>query len=394
MWHRVRHTLPGGPTSPGFFCFFSSLGILRCAGLVLAMFPLAAAETVRAEEVATPVRAPSAAPTKPAKAGAADPRVVLQSDKALVFFQQGRKLAAEKRYGEACEAFERSLSFESAIGTKFNLADCYEHIGRVASAQELFGEVALLAHSANEPEREKVARERAAALEPRIARLVVSPKVTPNDLELRRNGVLIARELWGKPLAVDPGFYDVDASGGGATWRQRVEVTGPGSTVWVLVPALGSETALATAVPPPPVARELKPTLPPAPSQETRSVLVWERAGPVVVGLSALGVAGLAAGTGFALKYKAKNDDAEAICQGSVCTADDIAEHDQLVQDARASRTGMMISFGVAGASFIGVAAAIWGPWWRQLERGPTAVKAAPVIGPNGTWGVSAEGSF
>lgn len=388
MWHRVRNALHCGLT---LHRTSRSRAFCNSAWLTAFVFQLAVAKPAHAEEAGASSKAQGSAATAatPTKAGEPDPRAVMQSEKARVYFQRGRELAAQKRYGDACEAFERSLGFEAAIGTKFNLADCYEHVGRIASAQELFSEVALLAHAADEPERERVARERAAALEPRTAHLVVKPKVTPDDLEIRRNGVPIERGQWGKSLALDPGFYDVEASAGGNTWHQRVEIGGPGSTVWVLVPVLGGETAAAEAPGP---RRELKAAPPPA--QETRTVLAWDRAGPAVVGLSAVAVAGLAVGTGFALKYKSKNDEAEAICQSTVCTADDIAEHDQLVDDARASRTGMIVSYSVAGAAAIGVAAVIWGPWWRQMERVPAAVRAAPVIGTNGTWGLTAQGRF
>ena len=42
-------------------------------------------------------------------------------DKADSLFKQGKKLAAEKKYGEACPAFEQSMKLDPAIGTQLNI---------------------------------------------------------------------------------------------------------------------------------------------------------------------------------------------------------------------------------------------------------------------------------
>ena len=57
---------------------------------------------------------------------------------ALVLFKEARALVGDGKYAEACPKFEQSLALEVGVGTQFNLADCWEHIGRTASAQKLF----------------------------------------------------------------------------------------------------------------------------------------------------------------------------------------------------------------------------------------------------------------
>ena len=76
---------------------------------------------------------------------------------ARVLFMEGRKLAASGDYPAACTKFEASYQLDPGIGTNFNLADCYEHTGRIASAWARFLDVAAATRVANQPERERVA---------------------------------------------------------------------------------------------------------------------------------------------------------------------------------------------------------------------------------------------
>jgi len=84
---------------------------------------------------------------------------------ARALFKEGRELAAAGRYDEACPKFEASLKLDAGMGTEFNLADCWEHVGRTEEAAALFLQVASEAQRAGMGEREQVALERANKLE-------------------------------------------------------------------------------------------------------------------------------------------------------------------------------------------------------------------------------------
>src|SRR5258707_10266347 len=101
---------------------------------------------------------------------------VSPTDKATAqaLFDQAKQLAVAGKYAEACPKFEESERLDPGIGTQFQLANCYEHAGRIASAWTLFLEVASVSRGAKQPEREKVARERAAALETKIPKLTIT----------------------------------------------------------------------------------------------------------------------------------------------------------------------------------------------------------------------------
>src|SRR4051794_26464548 len=70
-------------------------------------------------------------------------------------FNDAKKLVADGKFADACPKFEESQRLDPAPGTQFNLAECYEHIGRTASAWALFLGVAQLAKSAGMQDREK-----------------------------------------------------------------------------------------------------------------------------------------------------------------------------------------------------------------------------------------------
>src|SRR6185295_13337617 len=76
-------------------------------------------------------------------------------------FNDAIALVSAGKYAEACPKFEESQKLDPALGTQFNLADCYEHTERKGTARRLFLEVADAAKAAGKGEREKKSRERA-----------------------------------------------------------------------------------------------------------------------------------------------------------------------------------------------------------------------------------------
>src|SRR6266498_2939701 len=80
---------------------------------------------------------------------------------------------ADGKFAEACPKLGESQRLDPGVGTQFHLADCYERIGQTASAWAGFLEAASGAKALGQTEREKVARERAAALAPRLSKLTI-----------------------------------------------------------------------------------------------------------------------------------------------------------------------------------------------------------------------------
>jgi hypothetical protein len=282
---------------------------------------------------------------------------------ARVLFAEGRKLADDGRYGEACPKFEASFRLDPGIGTNFNLADCFEHLGRTASAWGRFLDVAAATKAAGQPQREQVARARAAALEPNLVRLVIEVSSPVGGLIVERDGVPVGRASWGLALPVDPGDHIVAASAPGKKrWSQSMTIPNLSTTVAVAVPALDdlppekSSDATAIFAPPPPAARP--------------------RVIPVVT-LSAVAAAALIVSTVFALQVESNNGEAKALCvqQNQCLTVSDKARHDQLISDAYRDQDIAFVSVGVAGAAILAAAYL----WWRPV-RSPPDSAAAPRL--------------
>jgi hypothetical protein len=156
---------------------------------------------------------------------------------AQALFDEAKRLMADGKYPEACPKLEESQRLDPGIGTQFNLATCYEALGRTASAWSLFLEVAGAAKAAGQTEREKVARQRAAAIEPKLMRLAIAvPEGAPADLQVSRDGVPVGKAQWGTPVPVDPGKHEVTASAKGPlAFRASVELTDPGASETVTI---------------------------------------------------------------------------------------------------------------------------------------------------------------
>ena len=226
---------------------------------------------------------------------------------AVALFDEGRALMAAGKHAEACPKFAESHAIDPGIGTLFNLSDCYERTGKIATAWIGFRDVAAASLSAGQMERERVARARAAALEPRLSRLqiVVPPEAAIAGLGLTRDGVAVGRALWGTAVPLDPGEHRIAAAAPGhGPWEVKVTIDKPG-VVSVTVPALeratepasSSSGASAPAVAAPPPVRAPVDDQPSAQGGSVRKPL-----GIVGVGLGAVGL-----GVGTALGFMAKS---------------------------------------------------------------------------------------
>jgi hypothetical protein len=344
-----------------------------------------------------------------ASSARADEADEMRINRASVLFEEGRRLSGEGRHGEACALFEQSLELVEGVGTQFNLADCWERVGRTASAQALFAKAAMGANRAGQLDREKLALERSAALEPRLSRMVIEVTGSPESVVVRRNRERVEFETWGKPVPVDPGAYDIEVTEQGkAPWLKSVKVPPGAAVVLVTVPAL--EAAEATAQPPAadPVADQATAPEVPASTAGVDSDAVSDPAPlpeppaprsatphAATVGLLALGVGGVAAGTLFALKYDSRSEDAEAVCHSrdAACTADDLKRYDQLASDARASRTGAIVSFSVGGVALAGAAFTHWVFGLRPAVSN-SGLYPQPVVSSDGSWGLVSRGRF
>ena len=326
------------------------------------------------------------------------------TDAARALFTEARRLAADGEYGRACPLFEKSLKLEAGIGTEYNLADCWEHTGRMASAYEMFRKVASASRNNAQADRERVATQRADAIASKLSRLQVKIDSTVKTLRVSHNGVTLEERAWSEPTPVDPGAYRVaSVSGDKEIWAADVTVPEQGFTVVVAVPRPGAKPVIVTEKPATKPQRQFLgarkdgdsesavPMLRPSAPEPRSKGSVWPTLGLLAGG------AGLAFGTLFAIVYESKNGEARDICPGSAeCTDSEIQRHTSVVNDAKAARLGAALSFGIGAASLAAVSAYyIWKPSNREKEPN-VAWQLAPSVGAGngGFWGAAAQGSW
>ena len=161
-------------------------------------------------------------------------------EQARKLFKEGVTLFNRGQFVEACPKFEASLALFAGVGTRGKLAECYERVGRTASAWRLYVEVEKLAMRMNDPLRAKVAGERAKALEARLAKLTINPgsSVQLDGFKVERDKVVQPSRIYDIAVKVDPGSYRIHASAPGyEPWTESVQVA-EGKSAIVAIPAL------------------------------------------------------------------------------------------------------------------------------------------------------------
>jgi hypothetical protein len=124
-------------------------------------------------------------------------------------FREARKAARAGDYAKACPLFVDSLRLDPGTGVLMNLADCEEHLGKVASAWEHWREALDTLHGKND-KRAALARRKIAALDKRLPRLTLRLEPgAPPDTRVERDGLEIGGSAIGLPVPVDPGTHKI-----------------------------------------------------------------------------------------------------------------------------------------------------------------------------------------
>jgi hypothetical protein len=302
-------------------------------------------------------------------------------------FYEARTLMQAGKFAEACPKLEESMRLDPGIGTQFNLADCNEHLGKIATAWTAFNDAAAQSKLSNQPDREKVARSRAAALEPRLPRLAVDVTGAPAGLEVKRDALVVGAPAWGTLVPVDPGTHRISASAPGKQPWETTVTTREGKVTRVSVPRdlpdLGAPPA-AVAIGPGPATLAAEPF----PEAIVESHGGAQRAVGWIV--TTLGVASVGVGAGFGLSSLGKRNDARTHCTDAGCDAEGVSLRDDALRSGNIS-TITMIAGGaaLAGGILLVLTAARDEPPHERAGR----IRAVPTTA-SGGGGLSLQGVF
>lgn len=162
---------------------------------------------------------------------------------ARALYDQAMTEMASGDYESACPRLEASVKLEpDALGARLTLAECYEAGGKLASAWSTYLQIEGAASKTKQTARQTKAHERAEALRPTLARLVIMVPDEDQDLAglvILRDGLAIERALWGVPIPVDKGSHELVMA---AIDRKRVaqtfEINQDGQSVTLKLPRL------------------------------------------------------------------------------------------------------------------------------------------------------------
>jgi hypothetical protein len=315
-------------------------------------------------------------------------------------FRDARSLMVAERNSEALEKLKASQELDPGLGTLLNLAECFERLGKTASAWGRFTEAEQLAQRDGDTTRARTAAQRARKLEPKLVRLrVIVPAVSDiGSPVIELDGSPLNTALLGTPIPVDPGTHDIRVRADGRkTWETSVNAITAGQVVEVTVPDLArEETPEVQSAPEGPAGAErqlatpndsrakIKPTLavpgvslapaPTASAPHDNGTLSKPGLGTLIIG--GAGIVALGAASGFGISsWVAWNSAKDQGCTGGHCPTP------QAQSRAASAGTRADIATGgfVVGAGLLATAAAIY--FFSDARS-----QAAPRVATRLTW--------
>lgn len=258
---------------------------------------------------------------------------------ALTLFKRGRELMDAGEIDAACRSFEESQRLDPGGGTLLNLAVCHEQQGKTATAWGEYAEGLAQARRDARSDRVDLARDRMAALEPKLVRLRIDVVGgAESAVKILRDGRPMPREAWGVAVPIDPGEHRIEAFLDGVLVHAATTVVAsePGGTTTATIDLRRiPQTPPATSSPTSHEERQA-PAKPPAnASTGWRRTLGWSLAlGSVVT---------VGAATYFGLRAFSERSASDEQCIGGRCSAAAVRANDNAKTAADLSTGGFVL---------------------------------------------------
>jgi serine/threonine-protein kinase len=301
---------------------------------------------------------------------------------AEMLFREGRKLLFHGEYKAACQRFEQSQALDQGVGTLLYLAECYDRLGRPASAWATYRSAESIAKAAGQADRARVAGERAIQLEPTLPKLAVDvADENPSEgFALTIDGKPFDKSLFGVAFPIDPGRHELVAQAfGRAPWATSIDIL-PGQAQTVRVPVLEPARTVQTlpasdpygigAAPRDDAVMDTGSNLASSPRQKASFIV------------AAGGAAALATGIVLGLVAKGKDDDATGSCTGGCA---DPARAEGLNESARDWALGANIAYGVGALGLVTAGVLyFWPDQASATASRRSVIGISPRLAPNG----------
>lgn len=300
-------------------------------------------------------------------------------------FEEGRLFAKAGRFKEACQRFSQSDVLKRTFGTAVNLGDCAERDGHLALAWQLFDDAARTAERTGSRELAKFARDRAAALAPRLCTVVVrvaDPTLAGLTMMVGDRTLQPAAEVG---TLVEPGEVSVTIDAANTPPLHQSLPCAAGAITFVHFPALTPAIEPVGAAAAPSVVA-VAPVEPDHRATDAPSSFHYQA---LAVGAGVLGAAALVAGIGFGVSAKNAQDAAHQACPSEQQGCADAGRANELIRTGHSRAITADVAFGISAAAAIG-AGMLWVVGRRRDAHG---VAIAPVATPNQI-ALTAGGSF
>lgn len=290
-----------------------------------------------------------------AACGAAQPAAARADDVAVAqaLFDEAMALKAKEEWAAACPKFASSYKLDPALGTLLNLANCYEKIGKVASAWARWEEAYQWA-TKNGDDRAEYAMKNRDALVPRLPKLRIVVTNPVPALSIEQDTSKVTDAMYGTALPVDPGEHSVFVKRGDEVLKTEKVTVAEAQTVDVSLDLAAIEKAA-----PPPKPKEGVVVVGPSPALRK---VGW--------GVGAAGLAGvLTAGAIEIVAFSRKNAaDEPGMCVNKLCTPEGKALADEA---ARLAEVGQWVGIGSLVVTAVGVTLLIVTPSQVAVETPP-----------------------
>ncbi|HSD90172.1 MAG TPA: hypothetical protein VLB44_21725 [Kofleriaceae bacterium] len=286
-------------------------------------------------------------------------------------FKQGRELVKSGNYIDACEQFQHSQQLDPQLGTLFNIAQCSEKIGKLATAAASYRE--LVARDQN-AERKAAATKALAELGPRIPKIVAKVDKPPPGITITLDSKTGSQPIEpNKPVEANFGEYTLVARAKGYTEmisRFRIGDEGTTKTIEVvLLPGASNSDIIK------------KPS-----ERTTEEETPHSHRKLIGIGVGAVGGAALIGGIVVGVMARSQWNDARAICGGTTCTTQDEVDRANALGDKARSKAGLSTGLVIGGAVLAAAGVALW-------VTAPGDVQVAPTASDSGA-GVTFAGRF
>jgi len=266
------------------------------------------------------------------------------SDSAIAegLFNDAKQLLDKGDTTHACPKFAESLRLDPTLGTRLNLAHCYEVAGKTASAWGEYKEVVRQAHAGNDEKRAQIAQQKVDAIEATLSHVTFRAP-SSDGVSFKIDGAALEAAVLGTAVPIDPGDHAIEATAPGKTpYKASFHVDAQASSI-VDVPALVDAPV---AVTPPPVVGEPHHDEAPADNGSTKRTVGYIVGG---AGIVAIGV-----GAYFGVRTLSLASDVSSACPNGPCTSPDAIDKNST------AHTDALISDITIGVGVVAIAAGVY----------------------------------